>query len=559
MVDEAATRINRAPTHAHTPAARQREDGCAGGGHGPARSALGNTTKFTDTNGPALELLPFKNQGLRELFDPETGETFRFVYDEKRQQWGKEWDADEALLERWLLQQHAQRLLSRPQYWQEREKTFAAPYTDLRAKVAYCDLELNRHRAPGVPVKVSKVLATEIGLPVVRSKLYGIEGSVNKSPKFRVVGCYRRKVPGKSAELWQHRESGAVNWHQVAVCGSVWTCPLCSAKINRARREEIADAYNGVAEVEGSAYMLTFTIKHGIGDELADLLGKFKEAMQLLQKSYAFKEVTRAEPRKRQRGDSMPFLGYLGRIANLEVTHGSRNGWHPHEHHLWFFRRELTAQEVALLRDRLFLAWAEACKAVGLPAPLKTVKVGGSVRYLGLDVRKALSAQEYMTKFSQFTGDGERRERRWGPEHELAGAHVKAARAKGVTPFQLLYEASQGDKAAAQRFAEFAEAFLGRHQLQFSRSLKAFLATLEKPVVVDDSEAGDMTLAARKEEDSELLLALSDHEFDKVVRNRAQSLVLLFASRHGLKAVVDYIAGLPVNPPSYVERPDPDD
>ncbi|EGD06467.1 hypothetical protein G1E_32245 [Pseudomonas sp. TJI-51] len=457
------------------------------------------------------------------------------------------------------MQQYAQRLLSRPQYWQEREKTFAAPYTDLRAKVAYCDLELNRHRGPGVPVKVSKVLATEIGLPVVRHKLYGIEGTVNKSPKFRVVSCYRRKVPGKQAELWQHRESGAVNWHQVAVCGSVWTCPICSAKINRARREEIADAYNGVAGIEGSAYMLTFTIKHGIGDELSELLAKFKEAMQHLQKSPAFKEVTRAHPLKRPQAGSMPFLGYIGRIANLEVTHGSRNGWHPHEHHLWFFRRELTAQEVALLRDRLFAAWAEACKAVGLPAPLKTVKVGGSVRYLGLDVRKALSAQEYLTKFSQFTGDGERRERRWGPEHELAGAHVKAARAKGATPFQLLFEASQGDKAAGQRFAEFAEAFLGRHQLQFSRSLKAFLATLEKPVVVDDSEAGDMALAARKEEDSELLLALSDHEFDKVVRNRAQSLVLLLARRHGLKAVVDYIAALPPYPPAYFERPDPDD
>lgn len=558
MVDEVATRSNRVPTHARTPGAGHREDVREGGGCGPARSALGNTTNFTDTSGAALELLPFKNQGLRELCDPKTGETFRFTYDEKRQTWAKEWDADEALLERWLLQQHAQRLLSRPQYWQEREKTFAAPYTDLRAKVAFCDLELNRHRGPGVPVKVSKVLATEIGLPVVRNKLYGIEGTVNKSPKFRVVSCYRRKVPGKAAELWQHRDSGAVNWHQVAVCGSVWTCPLCSAKINRARREEIADAYNGVSEIEGSAYMLTFTIKHGIGDELADLLGKFKEAMQHLQKSYVFKEITRAEPRKRQRADSVPFLGYIGRIANLEVTHGSRNGWHPHEHHLWFFRRELSSQEVALLRDRLFVAWADACKAVGLPAPLKTVKVGGSVRYLGLDVRKALSAQEYMTKFSQFTADGERRERRWGPEHELAGAHVKAARAKGATPFQLLYEASQGDKAAAQRFAEFASAFLGRHQLQFSRSLKEFLATLEKPVVVDDSEAGDMTLAARKEEDSELLLALSDHEFDKVVRNRAQSLVLLFARRHGLKAVVDYIAGLPPNPPSYLERPDPD-
>lgn len=523
-----------------------REDGQRGA------AALGNTTKFTDEFGTALLVKPQQNQQVREIFDPETGEISRFVYSEKLQSWEKEWDGDEALLERWLLQRHAQRILSRPEYWYEREKVVGAPYTDLKAKVAYTDLQTRQ---------VVKVLATSIGLPLVRNKLHAIQGAefsdiqtrevssteaVNVAPKFRVVSCYRNKVPGEKPELWKNRESGSVAWHKVAVCGSVWTCPLCSPKINRMRREEISDAYNAVSDVGGSSYMLTFTVKHGIGDKLDDLLTKFKDAMQHLQKSQAFKEATRPTALKRPRAESMPFLGYIGRIANLEVTHGNQNGWHPHEHHLWFFRRELTAREINLLRDRLFDAWATACKAVGLPAPLKTVKVGKTVKHLGLDIRKALSAQEYLTKFGQFTADGEKRERRWGPEKELAGAHVKAARAKGSTPFQLLHEASQGDVPARERFVEFANAFLGRHQLQFSRTLKAFLAALPKAIVVDDSEDGDREHASRLDGDSELLGSLTDHQFDKVVRNKAHALVLLIARNQGLPAAVNFIAGLPV-------------
>lgn len=523
-----------------------REDGQRGA------AALGNTTKFTDEFVPAVLVKTQQNQQVREILNPETGEISRFVYNEKAQSWDKEWDGDEALLERWLLQRHAQRILSRPEYWYEREKVVGAPYTDLTAKVAYTDLQTRQ---------VVKVLATSIGLPRVRNKLHAIQGAefsdiqtrevtsteaVNVAPKFRVVSCYRNKVPGEKPELWKNRESGSVALHKVAVCGSVWTCPLCSAKINRMRREEISDAYNAVSDVDGSCYMLTFTIKHGIGDELGELLAKFKDAMQHLQKSQAFKEATRSTELKRPRADSMPYLGYIGRIANLEVTHGLRNGWHPHEHHLWFFRRDLTAREITLLRNRLFDAWATACKAVGLPAPVKTIKVGNSVRHLGLDIRKAFSAQEYLTKFGQYTAEGEKRERRWGPENELAGAHVKAARLKGKTPFQLLYDGAQGDKFARERFVEFANAFLGRHQLQFSRTLKAFLAALPKAIVVDDSETGDKEHAARLEGDSDLLYQMTDHQFDKIVRNKAHALVMVICRHNGLQAALDFIAGLPL-------------
>lgn len=534
--------------HARAARPQLREDGRRGG------AALGNTTIFTAKPAVGEDAKAQGNQRVKEVIDPETGEISRFEYDAKRQEWRKAWDQDEALLERWLLQRYAQQYLSRPELWEDREKAVYAPYTDLTAKVKYCDIQTR---------KVVSVLAHKIGQPVIRNKRHFIKGArftdletrretstkaINRAPKHRVVLCYHQRLPKKQAELHKNLESGSVSWHNVGVCGSVWTCPVCSAKINRARREQISQAYDLVGNDDGCAYMLTFTVKHGIGDDLADLLAKMKDAMQHLQKSPAFKEVTRRQALKRPQAKSLPFLGYIGRIANLEVTYGERNGWHPHEHHLWFFRRDLTKGEIDQIRDRLFDAWKSACVAAGLPAPLKFAKgKDGKRRCIALDIRKAMTAQEYLTKFGQFDGDGNIRERRWGPEKELAGAHVKAARAKGATPFQLLYQAAQGCVRSREKFVEFAEAFKGRHQLQFSRTLKQYLAELEEAMVIDDSEEGDQILAAALDGQSDLLLTLDDDQFERVVVNRAQGMILMIARTQGAQAVVEFIRTLPRN------------
>ena len=498
---------------------------CAGG-------ALGTTTIFTDIKSVNTAPNSVKKQRVRTETDPETGETFSYVFDRKTSSWVPQYDAQAAEMEKWMLLGYARRILSRPGYFEERLKKSRHAYSDLTAKVVFCDL-LTR--------KVVSVPAHEIGQAVVRKKCHDIEGSRNRAALFRVINCYGSTVPGRQPELWQSPDSGKVAFHGVGVCGSVWTCPCCSPKINMGRREEIAHAYEAMSAVGGSAYMLTFTIKHGIGDDLRELGDKFKGAMQQFQKSYAFKEVTRKVALARPRAGSLPLLGYIGRIANLEVTHG-KNGWHPHEHHLWFFRRDLTPRELVAVRDSLYAAWADACEFVGLPRPLKTVKVGSVVKFLGLDIRKALSASEYLTKYGAYTADGEARDRRWGPEKELASSHVKQARAKGRTSFQLLYDYSQGDAQAGQKFCEFAEAFRGRHQLQFSRSLRAFL--LEHGQEVDNSEEGDKAHASALANESQKLGELSDGQFEKIVTHQAHALVLSICRHNGFDAAVAYINGL---------------
>lgn len=519
--------------HADQPA----EFRTSGGFRASEAQPLGNTTKFTDELGTKDLHLIKENQKVREVFDAEKGEIFSYERT-KSGDLRKKYSRDGALLERWMLQRNAQKILSRPEFWEEREKQVLVPYSDLDHRVEVCLLSENAEKKG----KVSRVKPRSLGaLPIVRSKKYFIKGSLNKSPTHRVVMCHRNVVPGKSPELWQsQKEDRSCSYHSIAVCGSVWTCPICSLKINLKRREQIRESYKAIRNIEGAAYMLTFTVKHGIGDNIDDLLSRFKNAMQIFQKTHEYKEVTRPQPLKKPRANSLNFLSYLGRIAALEVTHSRRNGWHPHEHHLWFFERELTKKEISDVRDRLFRAWKKACLDAGLPAPRKTVKVDGKIKHLGLDMRRALSAEEYLTKYGQFDAEGNVRERRWGPENEMAGSHVKKANLKGSTPFQLLADATAGDDYARERFVEFAEAFKGRHQLHFSKKLNDFLKQQKVDVSGTDDE-----IAHAKDSNFEFLYEFQDLEFEKIVHHKVHDHVLVMTRTHGIEVMRNYLKSLP--------------
>ena len=363
-------------------------------------------------------------------------------------------------------------------------------------------------------------------------------------PKFRTVLCLNRHVPGASAEVWQSRKTQQASWHNLTVCGSPWSCPVCSRRINLGRQEQIRRVYEAAKShaVNGSVYMLTFTVRHGLGDDCAVLVGKMKHAMQLLQKTIAWKGCTRREALKRPKADSMPFLDYIGRIAALEATHGV-NGWHPHEHHLWFFKKKLSRSDIRELKTRLFEAWAECCVKAGMSAPLAE---------FGLDVRVALSAAEYLAKFSELG-----KVRQWGPEKEIASSHSKKGNKKGRSPMQILWDAARCDDIddfdAAQPmgalnrdaylFRDFSAAFLGKHQLQLSRTLKTWLRSMG--VDLDETEAGDLELAASLEADSELAMELSNEDLRVVVRNKAHGSVLLICKTQGPDAAFEFIASLP--------------
>src|SRR5256885_17042652 len=48
----------------------------------------------------------------------------------------------------------------------------------------------------------------------------------------------------------------------IMVCGSVWVCPLCAAKISEHRRVELEQAIARCIATGGAGYLTTYTIAH---------------------------------------------------------------------------------------------------------------------------------------------------------------------------------------------------------------------------------------------------------------------------------------------------------
>ena len=459
------------------------------------------------------------------------------------------YDADAASVQRWIMLRTAQTILaSGEDAFPLRTKKDRLPFSPWFPGIS----EFVGPIRPGYTIEARMRPATvpyspwkpDFVGPVKVQYVDDFEETQHKQPKFRTVLCLNRLVPGASAEVWQSRKTQQASWHNLTVCGSPWACPVCSRRINLGRQEQIRQVYEAAKShaVNGSVYMLTFTVRHGLGDDCAVLVEKMKHAMQLLQKTRAWTDCTRRKALKKPRPDSMPFLDYIGRIAALEATHGV-NGWHPHEHHLWFFKKKLSRSEVSELKTRLFKAWAECCVVAGMRAPLAE---------FGLHVRIALSAAEYLAKFADLD-----KVRQWGPEKEIASSHSKKGNKAGRSVMQILWDASQCEhlddfdasrpidafNRDAYLFRDFSAAFLGKHQLQLSRTLKTWLRSMG--VDLDETEAGDLELAASLEADSEVLMEVSNEDFRVIVRNKAQGSVLSICKAQGIDAAFAFIASLP--------------
>lgn len=478
-----------------------------------------------------------KQRARQTTVDPETGEVQ--VWEQTGQQWRAAYDQDAADLERWLMLGHARRLLLPAIEERNRRRkvryTEIAPGCDVATRVARWYPVADRYRLEEEPIAAFTRLADREVIQAQR----------RKAVRFRVVNCCRDKIGADVApEVWFSDRSQRASFHRVAVCGSVWICPVCSRRINLARQRQIRAAYDlfvgakgelrpGVRD--GDAVMVTFTVRHGVGDDLGELFDRLKTAQRAqLQKSYAYKRlVGYARTVNGARVKVPSVLGYVGRVSATEVTHG-RHGWHPHQHELWFFDRRLTAGELEGLRAALFQAWRDACRAVGLPDPVEFSRG----KAIGVDVRRALSAEEYLTKFGH--------DREWGPERELAAQHRKAGRVSGRTPMQLLYDAAQGDTTAGGLFRHYAEATLGRHQLQWSHGVRDRLVALG----LDDILAADDELAAARDDGARLLGELNDDDWEAVIGAErfgieAHGTLLAICKRAGFGAAVAWIRSLP--------------
>ncbi len=343
-----------------------------------------------------------------------------------------------------------------------------------------------------------------VALPARELRFMRQAGARDLVPDERVAVCLRRPVPGSASVsvLYSPRRKAA-HYGGLIVCGSVWMCPVCAAKISERRREELSTA---IAAWGGQIVMATFTLQHTASDALAGLLDDLQDGIRKMRSGWGWKKFQEQH-------------GMAGSVRGLEVTHGD-HGFHPHQHVLFFVGGGVDVEVFTQqLRDR----WMASAARVGRYA---------SPRW-GLDVTAASAdVAAYVAKWGK--------EPQWTAAHELAKAGSKRGRSGSSSMLQLLeWYVVMGDVQAGRRWREYALAFKGKKQLVYSKGLRVLLGLIAE-------EKTDQEVVEEAVEDAVVLAQLDLVAWRVVLGNDARAELLTVASSGDPVLVCAFLMGLGV-------------
>lgn len=146
---------------------------------------------------------------------------------------------------------------------------------------------------------------------------------------------------GQSVGIMHDGGSRPAGFSGVERCGSIWSCPHCSAVIRAGRAVEIEQAVKYHQEtVGGSVLFFTGTLRHHQGDKLEVTMDAILEG---------WRRLTAGRPWKRIK-EKYQVSGY---IRSIEVTLG-RHSWHPHAHVLMFLDSDISPDQLEELRPVLY-------------------------------------------------------------------------------------------------------------------------------------------------------------------------------------------------------------
>lgn len=307
-------------------------------------------------------------------------------------------------------------------------------------------------------------------------------------------------------------------------CGSVWGCPVCSAKITEKRRAELQRGINNWQAQGGSVLLMTLTFPHEYEMELGDMLERFQNALTKFKNSRAYKSTfgTATAPGEYERA---------GSVRSLEVTYGI-NGWHPHTHDLVFVRRSGLDSDHRRI-DGLKAEWLNQLLKAGFGDSTKI----NDMWERGLDIQAGDKAGEYVAKFGHESLE-------WGAAREVTKGISKIGGGEHATPFQLLVWSYDGDVKAGQLFKEFLQHFEGKRMLSWSPGLKKLLGVVE---LTDEEIAADD--AAKPMEIK--IISLDEEDWRLILSRDARLYILQAAASGGANAVREKLLELETRPPTF--------
>jgi len=289
-------------------------------------------------------------------------------------------------------------------------------------------------------------------------------------------------------------------------CGSVWACPVCSARIRRERAAEIKAA----VEHHGSEHvvMVTLTVRHEYGEAFKPMAKNIALAFRKLLGGRQWERLCET-------------YGVEHYVRGVETTHGA-NGWHPHVHALFFLTHKPSDAEMKELEVQMGELWASRVARVFGASNVPSAEYGVRVT--------RCHDGTYLSKMGL----------------EMTDPGTKEGRRGNRGPWQILEDATDGDKSSIAIWKEYVEGTRGHRALTWSKGAKKALGLGE--------EKSDEEIA--KEEAS---VGNDEQETMRVVRGEvwraacarhveAPTLIyaaLLLAGSEGAARLTYELAGLP--------------
>lgn len=323
-------------------------------------------------------------------------------------------------------------------------------------------------------------------------------------------------------------EGGYAGFGGLATCGSWSVCPVCSAKIARARKTEVQTVVDQAISQGKHVSMLTLTMRHHKRQGLT----KLWDGM-----SKAWNAVTSG----RQWQDFREQLGLIGYIRAAEVTHGA-NGWHVHSHILIISDQDPTTTLLTHQRkqgrrktpypltvetpaDFIAGRWSKKLAQLGIDF----IKDSG-----GLDWQTAKDAKaigNYVAKIGSASGGD-----RISSEVTLGG--FKTAKRGNRTPFQILADfLATGDLDLLKVWHTWEKAAKGRRSLSWSKGLRdwADLGREKSDEEIAEEETGGEVVALIDPAEWKKIIKIGSVKLLEVTEQRGASAALEWLHRHKIK------------------------
>jgi hypothetical protein len=278
----------------------------------------------------------------------------------------------------------------------------------------------------------------------------------------------------------RHSEGKGAGFSGLQSCGSVWICPVCSAKILARRSLETGVMCLAWENQGGRLALGALTMRHHQGDRLADVWDALASAWARVTNSKVWRK-------------HLQRLGSAGWIRVVEVNVSWSNGWHVHIHFALMLGGSVTDRQLEEFSDWLTPKWQRAVAGNGFDA----LPVGQDLAFFG-GVDAAVQMGEYMNKATAY-GTSET----LGLEF-FGGANKTARGVYSTVPIWRLLEEVMvtGDADLWGRWVEYEKGSKGRRQFATSKGLRTLLGV--------EAEKSDEDIAAEEAGDRDLVRITRD-------------------------------------------------